>query len=66
MLEVRNEIRTSEASFLFDEPGKGLFLETLKLNDSVLTEFDEKLRFAVIDKVMVYTDDDIHFPYSIN
>lgn len=37
------------------------FLETLNLNDAVLTEFDEMLWFTVIDKVTVYNDDEIEF-----
>lgn len=40
------------------------FLETLNLNDAVLTEFDEVLWFTVIDKVTVYNDDEIEFAFK--
>ncbi len=39
------------------------FLATLLQQDSVLTEFDETLWFAVIDKVTVYATDDIQFTF---
>ena len=31
--------------------------------DSVLTEFDEDLWIAVIDKVTVFSDDDVRFTF---
>ncbi len=39
------------------------YLNTLLEQDSVLTEFDETLWFAVIDKVTVFADDDIQFTF---
>lgn len=39
------------------------FLVTLVQQDSILTEFDETLWFAVIDKVTVYASDDIQFTF---
>ncbi|OPX87242.1 MAG: hypothetical protein A4E53_02559 [Pelotomaculum sp. PtaB.Bin104] len=39
------------------------FLATLLQQDSVLTEFDESLWFAVIDKVVVHSADDIQFTF---
>ena len=40
-----------------------VFLETLVRQDSILTEFDETLWYAVIDKVTVYTTDDVQFTF---
>ena len=39
------------------------FLATLVQQDSVLTEFDETLWFAIADKVTVYASDDIQFTF---
>ncbi len=39
------------------------FLTTLLQQDSVLTEFDETLWFAVIDNVMVFADDDVRLTF---
>lgn len=39
------------------------FLTTLLRQDSVLTEFDEELWIAVIDKVTVFADDDVRFTF---
>jgi len=39
------------------------FLTTLLRQDSLLTEFDEALWVAVIDKVVVHTADDIQFTF---
>jgi len=39
------------------------FMSNLLQQDSVLTEFDETLWFAVIDKVTVYASDDIRFTF---
>ncbi|GAB6174450.1 hypothetical protein JCM15765_39280 [Paradesulfitobacterium aromaticivorans] len=39
------------------------FLSTLLRQDSVLTEFDEDLWIAVIDKVTVFADDDVLFTF---
>ncbi|GAB6172973.1 recombinase family protein [Paradesulfitobacterium aromaticivorans] len=39
------------------------FLTTLLQQDSVLTEFDEDLWIAVIEKVTVFADDDIRFTF---
>lgn len=38
-----------------------VFLDTLVRQDAVLTEFDEALWYAVIDKVTVYATDDVQF-----
>lgn len=40
-----------------------IFLETMSQKDSVLSEFDESLWFALIDKVTVYAADDIQFTF---
>jgi len=39
------------------------FIATLLRQDSVLTEFDETLWFAIVDKVTVYASDDIRFTF---
>jgi len=40
------------------------FLASLLQQDSILTEFDETLWYAVIDKVTVYASDDIQFTFK--
>ena len=39
------------------------FLSTLLRQDAVLTEFDESLWIAVIDKVTVFAEDDVRFTF---
>lgn len=41
-----------------------VFLETLILNNVVLTEFDEMLWYAVIDKVTVHSYNEIEFTFK--
>ena len=40
------------------------FLDTLKQNDSAQADFNEELWCSVIDKVMVYSADDIRFTFK--
>lgn len=39
------------------------FLDTLVRQDSILTEFDENLWCAVIDKITVYSDEDVQVTF---
>ena len=50
-------------SWISDIPSLLAFLATLLRQDSVQTEFDEALWFAVIDKVIVHVADDIRFTF---
>lgn len=41
-----------------------VFINQLKLNDNFLSEFNEKLWYAVVDKAIVDTDGTIHFKFK--
>ena len=40
------------------------FINHLKLNDNLLSEFDEKLWYAMVDKAIVNTDGSVHFKFK--
>lgn len=40
------------------------FINHLKLNDNLLSEFDEKLWYAMVDKVIVDIDGTVHFKFK--
>ena len=41
-----------------------LFIRELKKQDCLVTEFDEKLWFTLMDYITVYSDDDIRFTFK--
>ena len=41
-----------------------IFIEDLKNNDVVITEFDERLWYSLVEKAIVYADGKIEFKFK--